>query len=133
MWARAAVAQALAQADIVRPAAAAAFAEAARPIEEHFGPGGLGGPLSVLGQRRMEAFIRAHWGREVRCLQRLLDISETAGARGEHGEGAHAYLQALHCLTEMGPEYRREAARALRRARSWPSRWTAATPTGQRG
>ncbi len=69
----------------------------------HFGPAGLGGRLSVLGQRAMAAFYQGHSGPSVHRARRLLELSDMAEARGEAAIAADAHLKAVHCLSELEP------------------------------
>jgi len=70
-------------------------------LKTHFGPGGLGGPLSVLGQRTTAAFRLCHGTGSKAAIQRLFDLSEAAESRSEAGVGGDAYVKAVHCLAEL--------------------------------
>jgi len=97
--------------------------------EVRLGAAGLGGRLSVLGQRVVAAFHRGHGLRSERDVERLFGLSEAAGARGERAVAANAYLKGLHCLAELRPglattrissaEPLIEAAAADRRREAW--------------
>ncbi len=72
-------------------------------IAAHFGPAGLGGRLSPLGQRVMAAWHHGHHGHSVAWAQRLLPLAEAAEAGGEYGIAADARLKAAHALIELDP------------------------------
>jgi hypothetical protein len=67
----------------------------------HCGPAGLGGRLTVLGQRITAAFQRAHGCCSVPWARALLDLSEAAECRGETREADRACLRAVHCLADL--------------------------------
>jgi len=82
-------------------------------VEARLGAAGLGGRLSVLGQRALAAFHRAHGLRSERDADRLFALSEAAATRGEKGVAAYAHVKGVHCLAEssagLEPQHLRTA------------------------
>jgi len=100
-YARAALACELA-ADQLRwvPAATRLWLANAEFIETHFGPAGLGGRLTPLGQRIAAAWSQAHPTLSEADGRRLLQLSEAAASRGQRREAARAFLRGVHALGE---------------------------------
>lgn len=79
------------------------LARNADAIAAHFGPNGLGGRLSVVGQGVMAAWQHGHHGHSVPWAQGLLALAEAAEARGEAAVAADAHTRAAHALNELQP------------------------------
>jgi hypothetical protein len=78
------------------------YLDNAELLARHFGPRGLGGPLSVLAQQVQAHTVAAHFGGSLPSARRLLALACAAEARGEPLVAGQARVRATHYLAELG-------------------------------